>query len=312
MVPRLKHTARPDVTLSNECRTVPLDPRNFSPSKRRQGGSALSILSVRPGSRILAGVAGVFSFYGSPLTFLTGIACLAVADLGAGPMRSPSSRDRRRRRPLSTSRWQTSWIRMTLRAFGPRYVSGPGSSILVLVPLMFFIHNNTLSPFQESVAIRFAGLAAGIVALGVAADSLVTRRPPWPWVRSLPFSSGSRVFFDAAILGATAIPALIAAGILDLKSVPALIVSLPFCALRAVSAVRIAPGRPTSASGTILLEGGLIAVAVAVWPWAALVFAVLTPLASRAAIRDDQSQDVSRWHELHHLAAGDSLSWSDQ
>ncbi len=274
--------------------------------------SALSVLSVRPTSRVLAAAAGALSFYGLPLTFLIGIGSLAIADLGAGPVRFPAHRSPRRRFEATDSRWRAPWVRMTLRAFGLRYFSGPGFSTLVLVPLVLFLRNNALSPYQEALAIRFSGLAAAIVAISVAADSLVIRRPPWPWSRSLPFSSGRRVVWDAAILGATALPALIVAGVFDLKLAPALIGVMPLCALRAVSAVQKAPGRTTNASGTILLEGGLIAAAIAVWPWAALVVAMLTPLAYRTAVRDDQSLDVSRWHELHHLAAGDSLSWSDR
>lgn len=274
--------------------------------------SALSILEVRPGSRVLASVAGSLSYYGLPVTLLVGAGCLVVAELGAGPLRFPVAKDRRGRKATSTSRWQTSWFRITFRAFGLRYFTGPGSSIMVLVPLGLFLHNNTLSPSQESLVIKFAGLAAGIAAIAVASDLLVSRRPPWPWVRSLPFSSGSRVFLDAAILGAATVPALITAGIFNLSAVPALIAAIPFCSLRAVSAVRKAPGQAIGASGTILLEGGLTSVAIAVWPWTALMIALLTPLACRTAIRDDQRQDVSRWNELHYLAAGDSLSWGDQ
>lgn len=274
--------------------------------------SALAALPLRPWVRLLSVIAATLSFFGSPEGLMFGIGGLVVSDLGAGPVRGPAHRGISGRTTFTTSRWSLQWIRITFRALGLRFLSGPLSSALVLGPLVLFLHNNTLSPFQESVAIRFAALAAGIVGLAVVADALVVRRPPWPWIRSLPFSSATRVAFDATIVGIVAAPALAVAGFLDLESLAPLMGVMPLCALRAVSAIRIAPGKPISASGTILLEGGLMAVAVAVWPWMTLPILVLTPLAFRAAVRDDQGQEVSRWHELHHLAAGDSLSWSDQ
>jgi hypothetical protein len=36
------------------------------------------------------------------------------------------------------------------------------------------------------------------------------------------------------------------------------------------------------------------------------------PLILKYAVEGEQSQKVSRWLELHHLAAGDSLSWSKE
>ena len=60
-------------------------------------------------------------------------------------------------------------------------------------------------------------------------------------------------------------------------------------------------------AGTVLLVAGL----VTVLPWTAVGFLLSTPLAIRLAAERERRQDVSRWHELHHLAAGDPVSWSD-
>lgn len=274
--------------------------------------ASLSVLRVRPWSRMIAAAAGVLSFVGTPWTFLVGVTCLVVSDLGAGPVRPPAQQSAKRRLGTGTTMWSVIWAKITFRALGFRFLGTPLYSALVLVPLAFFLSNNTLSPYQESLSIRFAGALAGILVLSIGADSMVVRRPPWPWWRSLAVSSGNRVVIDALILGASVIPAVIVAGALDLKSVPVVLGIMPWCALRTVSEIRRAPGQTASASARILLEGGLIVVAVAVLPWASLVVFAMTPLAFRTAIRDEINQDVSKWHELHHLAAGDSLSWSNQ
>jgi hypothetical protein len=54
------------------------------------------------------------------------------------------------------------------------------------------------------------------------------------------------------------------------------------------------------ASGIILCFGMLVALSI-----------TLIPLL-KYAVEGEQSQKVSRWLELHHLAAGDSLSWSKE
>jgi hypothetical protein len=64
------------------------------------------------------------------------------------------------------------------------------------------------------------------------------------------------------------------------------------------------------AAGEIAVQGGLIAAAIALAPWLALGALALVPWAVREAARRESAQKVSRWLELHHLAAGDPLSWS--
>ena len=43
----------------------------------------------------------------------------------------------------------------------------------------------------------------------------------------------------------------------------------------------------------------------------AVLFLALAPIAARYAAGLERCQEISRWHELHHLAAGDPLSWGD-
>jgi hypothetical protein len=86
--------------------------------------------------------------------------------------------------------------------------------------------------------------------------------------------------------------------------------ALPWVAARAAGAMRRAPERLTGASGEILGEGLLLAAAVALLPWVALLPLAAFPLALRFAAERDRRQKVSRWMEIHHLAAGDPQSWS--
>ena len=74
--------------------------------------------------------------------------------------------------------------------------------------------------------------------------------------------------------------------------------------------MRRAPERRAGASGEILGEGLFLSALVALVPWAALLALVATPWALRAAAERERRQKVSRWLELHHLAAGDPQSWS--
>ena len=85
---------------------------------------------------------------------------------------------------------------------------------------------------------------------------------------------------------------------------------LPLLALRAAGAMRRAPERRTGAAGEILFEGGLLAALAALLPWTAIPPLALVPWALRAAAERERRQKVSRWLELHHLAAGDPQSWS--
>ena len=80
--------------------------------------------------------------------------------------------------------------------------------------------------------------------------------------------------------------------------------------MRATGALRRAPERRTGAAGEILGEGLLLAALVALLPWAGLPALAGVPFALRAAAERERRQKVSRWLELHHLAAGDPQSWS--
>ena len=94
------------------------------------------------------------------------------------------------------------------------------------------------------------------------------------------------------------------------KAVFPIIVIVPCLALYAVHITRCALEYRMAASGKILLAGSLAALSISLFPLTSLLFLVLTPFVLKVAVEGEQSQKVSRWLELHHLAAGDPLSWS--
>jgi hypothetical protein len=176
-------------------------------------------------------------------------------------------------------------------------------------PTLLFLRNNSLTPGQEEAAARLGGLAAAVLAIAILAEALVKRRPPWPWARSLPWPARLRVGLDAALLGAVALPSMAVA--LAVPSViPSLLATVPWLALRGAAEIRRAPGHQ-GGTARLLLEGGLVGGLVTLVPWVAWGLLAATPVALGIAAGRERRQEISRWHELHHVAAGDPLSWSD-
>lgn len=212
---------------------------------------------------------------------------------------------RRRRIPIAGPE-----TRITLRAMGWRLPAAGLASALIVVPALLFVTNNQLTMGQERLAIRLAGLLAVVFPAALSAEALSVRRPPWPWSRSLPVSPARRVVMDAAFLASVGLPALVVSCFWLWSAIP-VVASVPFIALRAAAGVRRAPGHQGGASGPMLAEGSIAAMAVGLVPWSALVCVMLTPLALRWAIQAERRHDVSGWHELQHLAAGDPAAWSE-
>jgi hypothetical protein len=130
-------------------------------------------------------------------------------------------------------------------------------------------------------------------------------------VRSLPWSAALRVGLDAAVLVAVALPVVVAATVIEPRAAIPVLSTLPFIALRSAAAIRQAPGRTSGAAGPVMIEGFLAAALVALVPWTAAVLLASIPLLVRLAAEAERRQEIGRWHELHHLSAGDPMSWSD-
>jgi hypothetical protein len=207
--------------------------------------------------------------------------------------------------------WAFGW-RISWRALGWRLAGAYLAALLPLAAAALFVAHNALAPGAVSLAARLGGGAAVVLFLAQTGEALAVARPAWPWARSLPQAASARVASDALFLGAHAAPLAALAGWISPWSALPLALSLPYLALRAAGALRRAPERRTGASGEILLEGMWLAAAVALLSWAALALAAAAPWAARLAAERERRQKVSRWLEIHHLAAGDPQSWSAQ
>jgi hypothetical protein len=284
--------------------------------------TSLAALHVeRTWTRAVAIVAALFVWRGTWTGLLAGVVLMTVADLLAGSAAAPSPRSARRRRTSISSPLSAAgspgvaavrlWWKLSRRALGRRTVLGLGSGVLALLPVFFFLRNNELTVTQQAIALRLAVITGVVFVMAATADGLVKRRPPWPWIRSLPWSAGTRVALDATLLVVLATPVFLVALIFHPGVVWVVAATLPILGLRGATAIREAPGRLSGASGQLVLEGMLVAILTALVPWAPLVFLALAPAAARHAAESERCQEISRWHELHHLAAGDPGSWSD-
>lgn len=257
-------------------------------------------------SRPLAFLALLLFGSGNAVMCGAGLAALAAADACAGPLR------RGRKLWLFTPKGKSPGLfyLVALRAVGTKFVPAYFLSFIPLILSRLLILNNHLSGALASAAVRFGGALGITVFLAQVASVLAARRPPWPWVRSLPLPARERVATDAVFLGVPALSVVAVAFALDPWAGFPVLGLLPWLALRSASAVRRSPDLRTGPALSLFIQGGLAALLTALSPWTGLVALAAAPLALRLAEREERELKVSRWSELHHLAAGDSQSWS--
>ncbi len=189
--------------------------------------------------------------------------------------------------------------------------------VLYLLSLPFlgaaqlFIANNNPAPLLAEKMIRFGGALGLILFCSVFANMLASRRPPWPWIRSLPWSAKTRIVWDSSFIGLHALPLVVLVGAMNLKSMLPLALSLPIFAIYSAYSIRQAPESVMGASGKVLLLGTFGSFFLCLIPWSSVCFLALTPLILNLGTKAEKHQKVSQWLELHHLAVGDSLSWSE-
>jgi hypothetical protein len=249
----------------------------------------------------LAALAMVFG----PLYLLAPAAlALVLADLVSGPLR----RIRRQSHFWSVpGALLTFWI--AWRALRWRILPPYGAALLVLGGTLIFLENNALPGSIETGATRFGACFALMLFYSRMAQRLAVRRPAWHFARSLPWSSSSRIVADAVLMSSHSIPVLILIAALDAAILPVVSAAVPYLVLRIVGYIRIIPENRVAA-GVFLLEGFLVAGSVALLPWTALLWLAGAIPAYSAARTHEQNQRVSRWCELHHASAGDTLIWS--
>ncbi len=202
------------------------------------------------------------------------------------------------------------WLRITYRAVGRRLLAPAPTAAIFLAACLFFRRNNELTGEESAFAARWGVLLALAVYVGLLANILGERRRPWPWARSLPRTSETRVLEDAAAIGLPAASCIVVIAIAgDWRAALLGTCALLLFAIIAAGAIRMAPGRITGAAGEVLVICVPLALALAWWPWLIISLIVLVPLAIIRAARRERSQRVSSWTELYHDAAGDTTSW---
>jgi hypothetical protein len=197
------------------------------------------------------------------------------------------------------------WRALRFRIFLPYLLS-----VLVLGLTRLFVLNNTFSSSLNFRAACFGGSLSLFLYGAVIAGRLSERRPPWPWARSLPWSARARVLIDSVILAVLSLPVLALTASLDIRALWPVAVGLPPFAVLASLFMRRGHRYRLGAMEIISFTGAAAAALICLLPWISFLFLALTPFALKHAAAEERNQKVSRWHEMQHLAAGDSLSWS--
>jgi hypothetical protein len=257
---------------------------------------------VRP----LSFLAAILAASGGWLYLGLSLALIWLADLLSG------SFVRSRRIPVRSAGARTRGLAFLILWRALRWRLGPWYFISVLPFLLTYAYltNSVVTPLQRQRALLFGTAAALVVFTALTANGTAARRPVWPWFRCLPGSARSRILGDAGFLWLHAAPLLVPLACLDVYASAAAGLGLPALSLYAAAVIRRAPEQKMSALGLVSLYGTLGGMLVALFPPAALVFVGMLPLLLRYGARLDRNQKVSRWLEIHHLAAGDPYSWS--
>ena len=256
-------------------------------------------------SRLLSLPAALLSASGGWPYLGLSLALLWAADLVSGPF------GRSRRTPVRSSHARTRGLSFVIlwRALRWRLLPWYVLSGLPLLLSYAYLSNSVVTSLQRQRALLFGTALAMVCFTALAASGAAARRPVWPWLRCLPGSAQVRILGDALFLGLHAAPLLIPLGFMDFYASAAAGLGLPALSLYAAAVIRRAPEQKMSALGMISLVGTLGAMMLALFPPAALVGLALVPLLLKFGVGLDRDQKVSRWLEIHHLAAGDPYSW---
>lgn len=255
----------------------------------------------------LFALASYFAALGAWRTLATAIVLFIVADLAAGGLEFPP---RRAAVPSPNAPGSLRMFRFTWRAVGWRVLGPLPMPLLALAAAWFYSRNNELSPMDTSFVTRLWSIIAIALYVGAVGDIVASRRPSWPWIRSLPWSSAQRALDDAIAVGAPALAVVFMTAIVDLRTVVFALASLPPLAALASVLLHGARRRLSRVSGRLIVTGAVFGTAAAFAPWVVGVGLLATPFILRIAAWRDRREIVTGWKELHHDAAGDSLAWS--
>ena len=270
------------------------------------GAAFAALPSKRHVPAALASASGaLLALCGGIRMLLPAAGLIVAADLVSGPIRET-------REPRS---WGAAGsflgARIAWRALGWRLAA---AYVVALIPLgvtELFVRNNGLTGGYLAGAARFGGSMASVLFLSALSERLSERRPVWPWARSLAWSSGRRIFADAAFLAAHASPLLLPLAFVNAPAAFAVLLLIPLLATRAAGQMRRMPERRVGGTAFVL-EGFLVSGLAALLPWTPLLALASAPVAFHSARNMECRQKVTRWLERHHDSGGDPLSWSAQ
>jgi hypothetical protein len=272
--------------------------------------AGLCVLHVQnnPLSKPLAFAACVLSTSGHWLFLIGAMVLLIIADLTAGTLSPP------RKSRVSQKSFSSSWINVliVLRALRLRIFLPYLPALFILGLTSLFLANNILTPHQIFRGVTFGGALSVAVICSFVANLIAVRRPPWPWSRSLPWSAHQRILKDSISIGILALPLFVLISIINSSALWPVAIFLPPFALFSALMIRTAFLYPMGALGRTLLVGTVASVLVCLLPAMSFIFLASSPILLRLAAAEERNQKVSVWLEMHHLAAGDSLSWSRQ
>lgn len=271
--------------------------------------ASLAVLSVRRKhlTMPLAAAAAVLAGSSNWFLLVAGVLVMTAADLSAGPI-VPA----RTRTVLSSPGGAAFHLAIAWRAIRFRVMIPYIPSLFFIGLSFFFLANNTVKPGLAASVVRLNGALGMIIFSGIFANILASRRPPWPWARSFPNDAKTRVLNDALLIFLHAFVLLIPISLTELTAVWPLAGALPLLAVRSARAVHLAGDVRSGPIGLLAGESALPALLIVLFPPSSLLLLLAAPLALREAAKAEKAQKVSRWLELHHLAAGDPLSWSRQ
>jgi hypothetical protein len=159
-----------------------------------------------------------------------------------------------------------------------------------------FVRHNALPAAIEQGAVRLAGILALGMVIALISSALGSRRPVWPWMRSLPASSHRRILWDAAVLAGVALPVLLGAAMVagvTVRGWGAVALALPWLALQGAAALR----RTSGNEGPLLAQAAFAAAWIALVWWLAALTPVLAALSLRTAVRRERALIAHAWDE---------------
>jgi hypothetical protein len=177
-------------------------------------------------------------------------------------------------------------------------------------PILFlFLSNNPIQAVQAGIMIRLTVGGSLTVFCASFVEIMVRRRPPWPWVRSLPWSAMQRIYRDGLFLLIHLLPLVLYAGLISWQMIPFVFCCLPgLVSFSVLAGLQINSGR-FGVFGRIMGQTWLPIFLFGITPWISLLYLILTPWFIKRAAYLEMTLPVSRWQEVSHVAEGDSQSW---